>query len=490
MGVSLYTSRVVLDVLGASDYGLYSVVGGVVAMFGFFNMAMSSATQRFLSFEIGKGDFQKLRDTFAASVNIHIGIALLIMLLAETLGLWFVNNKLNIDHDRMDAVNWVYQFSIFTFMVSIMQVPYNALLIAREKMNVYALLSIIDIVLKLAIVYLLITYDGDKLKLYSVLVFSVTALISLAYRIYCGRNFKESRYRFYYDKLLYSSMLGFSGWSLFGGVAAIIRGQGSNIVLNIFFGTLINAAYGISSQVTSAVRQFVSSFQVALNPQIIQTYAKGDLKQNHKLIFQGSKLSFFLLFIIICPIWLNIDFVLELWLTDVPEYTSIFIRLALLNMLLDSISGPLMIGAQATGRIKWYQITIGSIMLLDLPVSYYILETFRKPELSYIVTISITCTTLIFRLLFLRHLISFRIGNYFKEVLLNIAVVGSIGFFALKVIGKYVFIEYSFGQVLASSIIIVIINLIVITFVGLSHRERNTVKLILYEKILKKNKKE
>jgi len=307
------------------------------------------------------------------------------------------------------------------------------------------------------------------------------------YRIYCLRNFKESQYRFYYNKALYRSILSFSGWSLIGNLAAIVRGHGSNIVLNIFFGTLINAAYGISSQVNSAVKQFVSSFQVALNPQIVQTYAKGDLEQNHKLIFQGSKLSFFLLFIIICPVWLNIDVILRLWLTHVPEYTSVFIRLALLNMLLDSISGPLMIGAQASGKIKWYQITLGLIMILDLPVTYFILKTFHKPEFAYLVTISITCITLVVRLFFLRNLISFDIVNYFKKVLLNIFSIGFISFLAMMSIVNYIFINNVLGKFLVTSIIITVVNIFLIFLLGLSKAEKKTLKTIINEKILKKN---
>ncbi|RAV30996.1 lipopolysaccharide biosynthesis protein [Sinomicrobium soli] len=485
MGVTLYTSRVVLNTLGVSDYGAYSVIGGVVATFGFFKMAMASATQRFLSFEIGTGNLTKLKQTFCATVNIHIGIAVLILLLAETVGLWFVNHKLNIDHERMEAVNWVYQFSILSFMVSVMQVPYNALIIARERMNIYAAYSIIEVLLKLMIVYLLVVSPFDKLKTYAVLMFGVTVLVALMYRIYCIRHFMESKYRFYYDADLYKILMSYSGWSLFGNIAAVARVQGSNIILNLFFGTTINAAYGITSQVNSATKLFVSNFQVALNPQIIKSYAQKDLIQNHKLIFQGSKLSFFLLFLIVCPIWFNIDFILKVWLKNPPEYTSIFVRLALVNLLVDCISGPLMIGIQATGKIKWYQVVVGLFILSDLPITYLAIKVYNEPILSYIVTITITFLSLTLRLYFLKKGVFINILSFFKQVLLKIVLVVFVcGFFGIY--GASLFIPYEgWIKLIVSSVFITILNMLVIILIGLSKSELNFFKKLIVNKIIK-----
>lgn len=486
MGVTLYTSRVILDILGISDYGLYSVVGGIIAMFSFLNMAMASATQRFLSFEIGARNFDKLNKTFIAGVNIHILVSILILFLAETVGLWFVNNKLNVELNRMNVVNWIYQFSVFSAMIRILQVPYNALIIAREQMNIYAILSILEALLKLGIVYLLLLIPNfDKLKLYAVLVFSVTLLISMIYRSYCSRKYQESSYRFFYDKKLYKELLSYSGWSLFGGLAAVARGQGSNILLNIFFGTVVNAAYGISSQVNSAVKQFVSNFQIALNPQIIKTYAEGNYSQNHKLIYQGSKLSFFLLFIIATPIWLNIEFILELWLNTPPKYTSIFIRLAIIGLLIESISGSLMIGIQATGIVKWYQVVVGSVILLDMPITYYILKTYNRPEFSYLVTITLSLICLFLRLFFLKHLINFKIAHFLKNVLLKLVFVSILTIFCIYLYSTIVTIQNIVLSFLISSVLTFITCVFFVLFVGFDSNERKHLKGILLSKFNK-----
>lgn len=488
MGISLYTSRVVLKALGVSDYGVYSVVGGVVSMFGFLNMAMASSTQRFLSFEIGKKNIDKLNKIFITAVNIHLLIAVIIVLLSETIGLWFINNKLNVVANRMDAVNWIYHFAVLSLAVKIIQVPFNALIIAREKMKIYAIYSIVEVLLKLLGVYLLILISSyDKLKLYAFLMFIITFLVSILYREYCIRNFKESKYTRFYDKEIYNELLSYSGWSLFGNIAAVARGQGSNILLNIFFGTVVNAAYGISVQVNSAVKQFVSNFQIALNPQIIKTYAKGDFVQNHKLIFQGSKLSFFLLFILACPIWINIDFVLELWLGNPPENTGLFVRLAIISLLVDSISGPLMIGAQATGKIKWYQIVVGGVILLDMPITYLILKIYNLPEYSYYVTISITCSTLLIRLFFLKKLIKFKIGHYLKKVVLNILLITVFSLLSMFVYSKFIGLDNSFFSFLTSSAFILLVNFSLIVSIGFEKEEKKRIKDLISKKIGKKN---
>ncbi|MGL4583180.1 MAG: oligosaccharide flippase family protein, partial [Flavobacterium sp.] len=323
MGVTLYTSRVVLQQLGISDYGIYSLVGGIVAMLGFFNAAMSSATQRYLSFDIGKGDEQKLRKTFSATLTIHILIAVLALILAETIGLWYINYKMVFPDDRLYAVNVVYQFSILTFLLAIVQVPYNALIIARERMKVYAYVSILEAGLKLAIVFILILGE-DKLILYSILIFVVAFVIRMIYQLYCQRQFKESKYRFEYDKEYFGELLAYSGWNLFGNFAAVARGQGVNMVLNLFFGTVVNAAYGITMQIQGAVQMFVTNFQMAVNPQIIKSFASGDKERMFNLVFQSSKFSYFLILLIVGPLVFNIDFILELWLGEVPQATNVF----------------------------------------------------------------------------------------------------------------------------------------------------------------------
>ena len=297
MLVSLYTSRVVLNTLGVEDYGTYNVVGGAVMMFGFFNGAMASATQRFLTFDIGRKDHVQLRKTFNATQLIHIGIALLVFILAETIGLWFVNNKLNLPEGRMEAARWVYHFSLFSFIVTVIQVPYNALIIARERMNVFAYISILDVSLKLLIVFMLTWISFDKLKLYGILIFVVSFIVAAIYRMYTRTHFEETKFLIVKDKSLYKTLISYSVWSLFGAVSLAVKAQGVSIILNIFFGTVINAAQGVANQVSGTVASFVSNFQMASNPQIIKSYAADDKGYMANLVIRTSKFSFFLLFI-------------------------------------------------------------------------------------------------------------------------------------------------------------------------------------------------
>lgn len=473
MGVGLYTSRVVLNTLGVEDYGVYNIVGGIVVIFSFFNSAMSSATQRFLSFDLGTKDYLKLKRTFNTTLNIHFLIAIVFLILAETLGLWFVNYKLNLPENRMYAVNWVYQFSVFTFLFGIIQVPYNALIIARERMDIYAYISIFEVIFKLIIVYLLVILDFDKLILYSALLFGIAFFVRFFEKTYCKKHFEESKYEFYYDKAYTKTLLTYSGWSLFGNVAAIGRSQGINILLNLFFGTLLNASYGIAMQVQGVVNTFVSNFQMAVNPQIVKKYAAGELKESIKLICQSAKLSYFIMFIIACPIIFNVDFVLELWLKNPPIYTSMFVILSLVNVLIDSISGPLMIGAQASGNIKWYQITIGSFILLCVPLSYLLLKIYNDPNLVFYVIIGINLISLFLRILFLRKLINLDVSVFLKEVLLPITAVtfAFVGIYYL-LINYTVDIQTQSISFLYNAALSVIINLLLIFFIGISKSER------------------
>lgn len=477
MGVSLYTSRVVLQELGVSDYGIYGLVGGIVAMFGFFNAAMSSATQRYLSFDIGKNDTEKLSKTFSATLTIHIGIALLVLVLAETLGLWYVNYKMVFPEERTLAVNFVYQFSIAAAMLSIIQVPYNALIIARERMNVYAYVSIIEVVLKLIIVFLLVYFGKDKLITYSVLTFVVAFIIRMIYQMYCRRHFKESIYCFQYDKTFYKELISYSGWNLFGNIAAVARGQGINLVLNLFFGTVVNAAYGITVIIQGAIQSFVSNFQVAVNPQIIKNYAKGDLNAMQVLIFRASKLSFFLLFILSFPVMLNIDYILNLWLEDVPEHTSDFVRLGFIYLLIDSISYSLIIAVQATGKVKWYQIIIGSLIFLNLPVSYLVLKLGGSPESVYCVLIVITFLTLVFRMFFVKTLLGFSPLSFIKKVILPILItcLFTIGIDEILVRFFNMKNATNFGELIYMSLIYVIITAIGIWCLGMKSSERKAI---------------
>ena len=426
MGVSLYTSRIVLNILGIEDFGIYNVVGGVVLMFSFLNSSMSSATQRFLSFELGKNDYTQLKKVFSMSVNIHAIIALAIFILAETIGLWFLNAKLVIPLERLEAANWVYQFSILSFMITVLSVPYNATIIAYERMKIYAYVSFVEVILKLIIVFALVWLGFDKLKMYATLVFSVSIIILIIYRTYCKRNFTETSYQFFWEKSLYRTLMNYAGWNLFGNVASVTFNQGINIMLNIFFGPAINAARAIAYQINSAVNGFVINFQMAMNPQIIKSFASGETKYMHQLIYQGAKYSFFLLFTLTLPILLETEIILKLWLKIVPEYTVIFTRLVLVNVLIDCISGPLMTAAQASGKIKLYQSVVGGLLLLILPLSYLFLKLGFSPEVTLYISICISIIALFSRLWIIGPLVNLTIQKFSQYVLIRVLLVAFV----------------------------------------------------------------
>jgi O-antigen/teichoic acid export membrane protein len=477
LGATLITSRVLLNILGVEDFGIYSLLGGIVLLFSFLNSAMSSATQRFLAFDIGKNEIAQLKKTFNATLNIHFIIAFIFLLLAETIGLWFINNKLNISTIDLSTVNLVYQFSVFTTIVGIIQVPYDAIIVAKEKMNIYAYMGIIEVFFKLTIVYLLYCHKGNKLTFYAFLLFLVAFISSLIRKLYCKYFFKETKYEFYYQKELYQKLLYFSGWSLFGNIAGVAREQGSNILLNIFFGTILNATYGITMQVQSAVQIFVYNFQIAVNPQIFKQYALGNFEKSISLIFQSSKFSFYLMLLISCPIIVNIDYILKTWLVNPPIYTSDFIKLSLISVLIDSISGPLVTGALATGKIKWYQISIGLLIFITLPVSYLILKHYNSPLIVFFVVIIINILALIFRVIFLKFIMGIEIINFFREVIIKIFFITLIIFVISKVL--ILNLESPFHTFFIKSCIITVVNLFSIYFVGLNLNEKNFILMIL-----------
>lgn len=424
--VSLYTSRIVLNTLGIEDFGIYNVVGGVVTMFSFLNSSMASATQRFLSFELGKNEYAQFKKVFSMSVNIHVIIAVAIFILAETIGLWFLNTKLVIPVERMESANWVYQFSILAFIVSVMSVPYNATIIAHEKMKVYAYVSIVEVILKLIIVFALIWFGFDKLKMYAALIFCVSAIVWIIYKAYCKRNFPQTNYTFIWDKHLYITLMNFAGWNLFGNVASVTFNQGINLMLNIFFGPVINAARGIAYQINAVINGFVINFQMAINPQIVKSYVADNRDYMHQLIFQGARYSFFLLFLLSLPILIETETILKIWLKIVPEYTVIFTRLVLINVLIDCISGPLMTAAQASGKIKFYQVVVGGLLLLILPISYLFLKLGYPPQVTFYVSITISIIALFARLRIISPLVNLSILRFTQYVIIRGLLVATI----------------------------------------------------------------
>lgn len=473
MAVTFYTSRVVLQTLGIVDYGIYNVVGGIVAMFGFLNSAMASGTQRYLTFELGRGDKCRLKKVFVTSMNIHIIISIIVFILAETVGLWLLYNKMTIPDNRFNAAFWVYQCSILSTMVMFVSVPYNATIIAHEKMNAFAYISILEVILKLLIVYLLLLGDIDKLILYAVLMLIVQLTIRFTYNIYCKRNFEETDYSFVFDKSLFKEMMSFSGWNLWGNMAVVAFTQGLNILLNMFFGPAVNAARGVAVQVQHAVTQFSMNFQTAINPQITKSYATGNFSYMYSLIFRSSRFTFFLLLCICLPIFMETETLLGIWLKEVPAYSAIFLRLILCVTIIDAVANPLMVSAQATGKIKLYQSAVGGILLMILPSSYIVLKLGGNPQSVFIVHIIICLIAFCLRLFIIKRLIKLSLRLYLKEVVLRCFLVGfcaSIVPFAFK---------YYMVDSLPTSIFICIISIlsvIVITFsLGMTVNEKRTI---------------
>ena len=420
MGISLFTSRVILQTLGVEDYGISSVVGGVISMFTFINAAMVSSTQRYLNFELVRGDANQLRSVFSTSLQIHALIALAIIVLSETVGLWFLNEKLVIPEARMTAAMWVYQCSILSCAVSIMSTPYNAVIVAHEKMSAFAYISILDVSLKLLVVYLLVVLPFDKLIILAVLNLLVQLFIRYIYTLYCHRHFPESYFQFRFNKTLFKEMFGFAGWSFWGNLAAILYTQGLNMMLNIFFGPIVNAARGIAVQVQSAVQQFVGGFQTALNPQITKNYASNNLPQMHSLMFRSARFSFLLLFFLSLPVLMETNFILTLWLKTVPDDAVIFTQIMICISLIYTTANPCIIANQATGKVKIYQMVVGGILLLILPISYVVLKLGAPAYSVFIVHFCIESVAQFSRMYMLRKLIHLPLWQYMKNIYIPI----------------------------------------------------------------------
>ena len=482
MGVTLYTSRVVLRALGVEDFGIYNVVGGIVVLFTFVNNAMVTSTQRFLNYELGRKDLEATRRVFSASVTIHLGIALLTLVLAETVGLWFLEHYIKYPADREWAVMLTYQFSILASCVNIIRTPYNAAIIAHERMSFYAYISVREAVLRLLVVYLLDLAFLDRLIFYAFLMFAVIVLVTACYYWYCKRSFTVCLYRFFWERGLYRELMGFSGWSLFGGIANIGASQGLNILLNLFLGVTVNAAMGIANQVQSAVYSFVGNFQTAFNPQIVKSYASGDHGYFIDLIIRTSKYSYFLLFAISLPLYLCCEEVLSLWLGEVPSHTVSFCRLMIILSLLDALQGPLWVSVQATGKIRNYQILMSVIILSNLPFGYLFLRLGYVPEVMLGIRCVLNALTLFVRLWYLRWLYAFPIKRYLRDVLGRViavtAFVYPIAYLPLGMIGNV-------EKIILLGVLSLILDALAMYCLGLDRKERKLLTAqirMIYEK--------
>ena len=457
MAIGLYTSRIVLQTLGISDYGIYNVVGGIITMLSFLNAGMVASSQRFISYELGRNDIQRLKTVFCTSVSIHLFIALIAFMIAETLGLWFINTQLNIDAERMTAANWVYQCSILTFMVNVISVPYNSCIVAHEKMSAFAYISILEVTLKLAVVFLLWVLPFDKLVVYAILILIVSVLIRFCYTIYCKKHFEECIYHFEFNKSLFKKMFSFAGWSVVGNLGFSFKDQASNIILNIFYGTTLNAARGIGMQVSGIVNTFSSNFSMALNPQITKQYAAGNEEESQKLVYAGSRYAFYLLTLISIPVIINVDYILELWLGVVPEYASYFLILSMITSLLYALSGSVTTALQATGKIKTFQIGICILMLSELPMAYMLLYLGYPPY-------SVMYPTLL----------TYTIAIFFRFYLFHILVPCSIVFLLCWITCHHIcqYFETNLIAIVQTSLLSITTTLIIVFLFGMNKNER------------------
>lgn len=482
MAVSLYTSRVVLDVLGVSDYGIYNVIGGIVVLVSMINHSMSAATQRFITFELGKNDLKRVADTFSMSMTAHLLICAVVLLIGETLGLFYVANYLNIPPDRHDAALWVYQISLITIIVNIIRIPYNASVIAYEKMSFFAIVSIVEVVLKLLVVYLLLIGDFDKLILYTFLILLSTVICNIIYKVYCNRQFSTCRYYWFMEKSYFQKLMGFFGWNFVGALATTGTHQVGNVIVNFFCGTVANAAYGVASQVNSAIGGLVNNFQTAFTPQIVKLYSQGEMKALYTLMNRSALLSFYLLFIVAMPIFLCIDLVLNIWLVEVPKYAGIFCQWLIVYAFIDSLQAPLWKAITATGNIKYYEIWLNAVLVLNIPLSYFCLKMGMPPY--YVVAISalLNLLTAIIRTFHVKVQIHFPVGLYVKDVLMRAAFV-TTGYFVLSLLLLRVFGVNSLFSFVIFFILSIIVSCVLMITIGLNANDRQVVVSLVKSKL-------
>lgn len=424
MMVSLYTSRVILNSLGATDYGIYNVVGGIVTIVGFLNSALAGSTSRFLTFALGEGNSSKQKETFGASLTLHMCIALLVLLLGETIGLWFFYEKMVIPEERMTAAFWVYQFSIVTTMINFTQVPYNASLIAHEKMSIYAYVGLYEAISRLVIAMLVVVSPTDNLIFYGALLLCNAVIVQSFYRLYAIRNFKECKYSFTRNKTLYKQLLGYSGWDLFGNIAVVCQGQGVNLLLNVFFGPVVNAARAVAFQIQGAVMQFVSNFMTAVRPQVIKNYAEGNVERMYTLTFYTAKFSYMLMLALVVPICFEINFILHVWLGDaVPENTALFAVLVLVTYTWRTFHIAALMPYHAIGKIKTGNVTIGSLMIATLPLGYLLFKIGFPAYTVFLVIFAVEIVSM-FAIYWLIHSYEyFPYKNVFTKILVPCCIV-------------------------------------------------------------------
>ena len=478
--ISLFTSRVVLQALGFNDFGLYNVVGGFVSLLAFMNGYISEGTSRFITFAIGEKNEEHLKNTFSGALALHVMMACLILIAAETVGLWYVENKLNIQAGREDVALFVYQLSIITCVLGVMQIPFSACIMAHEDMGIYAYISIFDTVMKLVIVYLLIVVDTDKLRLYAVFYFCVSLLTSSFYLLFCRRKYSECRFRLRIDGKLYKNMFEYIGWKAVGAIAFTLNGQGITVLLNMFFGTVINAARGVAGSVSNIVSQFVFNFQTAMQPQIVKHYAAGEYEKMNKLIFYCAKYSSYLCMLFGIPIFIEADTILKIWLGNVPPYAATFVRLTIIQIMVQAIDFPVGYGINAVGKMKLPNITSSIIYLLILPLSYLAMKLGANPTVAYLVSIICYPGAMICDVCILHKYTKFNRTSYYRGILFKTILFVIIASILPTVAHHYM--QTNFVRLCTVTILSLSCSCPLIYYKGLDNRARQ----LAMEKIKKK----
>lgn len=473
MLIGLYTSRVILASLGFDDYGLYNVVGGIIAMFSFINGALSNTTSRYITFYLGKGNIQRLQEVFSTGFYIHIIIAVLIVVLGESIGLWYVLNKLVIPDGRFSAAIWLYQFTIVTTAINIISVPFNAAIIAHEKMSAFAIIAIIDSVLKLLIAISLRNAPFDRLVYYGAMILMVQLMDNVIYWVYSFRKFEGVRIRRFFDRSLFKEMFGFTGWNLIGNFSHVFFTQGINLIINFFCGTTVNAARGIAVQVDSVVQQFANNVQTPINPQIIKSYSVGDKDRMFTLIFTNSRFCFYLLFLLALPIILEAEFLLSIWLGEFPEHTISFIRITLITVTLSALVTPMFMANLASGKVKIYQIVMSVISLVFIPLSYFSIRLTNVPESVFICTLVMTLTEIVARIFIIHKQIGLPRLLYLKKVILNVIIVALLS----SIIPIFIHLNMNYGvwRFLIVGFSCVLSTGLVVFFIGMNAGEKSYV---------------
>lgn len=481
MLISLYTSRVVLNELGVEDYGIYNVVGGTIAMFGIVSGSLANAISRFITYELGRGNQGFLNDVFCTSINIQLVIAFFVILLGETLGLWFLNSQMNIPPDRYVAANWVFQCALLSFVINLLCLPYNACVIAHERMTAFAYIGMLDAFLKLIIVIFLPFFFFDKLIVYSLLLVLSALLICIVYVVFCKYNFKECHYRFVFKRSLIRKMAGFSVWQFLTNTCWIVNNQGLNILSNLYFGVAINAARGIATQVDGAINQFIGNFTTALNPQIVKSYASQDRKRLFDLICLGSKYSYFMFLIISMPVFYEAEIILQLWLKQVPENTLSFLRIVIIASMTNMLGNTSVMACQATGNLRLYAILVSVVGYMVFPLTWILFEVGFPAEAAYY-SFALLFTVLIFvRLYVMNRLFSFPPSLFIRQVLAKIVVVTIVALLIPSIIAFMM--SESMIRLVIMCLVCSLSSILSIYFVGLSNRERIKVSNYVFNKI-------